>query len=113
MVRVEQLVGEEMCPRYQRAVEILGKRWTGLIIRVLLPGPRRFSEITGTIDGLSDRLLSQRLKELESCGIVARRVYPDIPVRIEYKLTRKGRELQEMVVAIQRWADCWETKPLG
>src|SRR4030065_555627 len=55
MVRVEQLVGEEMCPRYQRAVEILGKRWTGLIIRVLLPGPRRFSEITGTIGGRERR----------------------------------------------------------
>src|SRR3990172_6172288 len=99
---------DEMCPRYQRAVEILGKRWTGLIIRVLMPRPRRFSEFTETIQGLSDRLLSERLKELESCGIVGRHVYPDTPVRIEYRLTDKGLELQQVVEAIQSWADCWD-----
>ena len=103
-----ELLGDEMCPRYQRAVEILGKRWTALIIRVLLPRPRRFSEMTFAIDGLSDRLLSERLKELEGCGIVERRVYPETPVRIEYALTDKGRELDEVVGAIQKWADCWE-----
>ena len=102
-----QLFGDEMCPRYQAAVEILGKRWTGLIIRTLLPRPRRFSEMVAFIDGLSDRLLSERLKELERCGILERRVYPDTPVRIEYVLTQKGSELEQVVVAIQRWADCW------
>ncbi len=102
------LLAEEMCPRYQRAVEILGKRWTALIIRVLLPRPRRFSEMTVAIDGLSDRLLSERLKELEGCGIVQRRVYPETPVRIEYALTDKGLEMQQVVDAIQHWADCWE-----
>jgi DNA-binding HxlR family transcriptional regulator len=101
-------IGEEMCPRYQRAVEILGKRWTALIVRTLLPRPRRFSDITATISGLSDRLLSERLKELDSCGIVERRVYPDTPVRIEYVLTGKGRELERVVEAIQHWANCWD-----
>lgn len=105
---MQDFAGDELCPRYQRAIEILGKRWTGLIIRVLLPSPRRFSEMTGIITGLSDRLLSERLKELEACGIVERRVYPETPVRIEYVLTDKGRELDQVVVAIQRWADCWE-----
>ena len=101
-------LGEEMCPRYQRAVEILGKRWTALIVRTLLPRPRRFSDITSTISGLSDRLLSERLKELESCGIVIRQVYAETPVRIEYVLTGKGRELERVVEAIQHWANCWE-----
>ena len=97
-----------MCPRYQRAVEILGKRWTALIVRTLLPRPRRFSDITTIVGGLSDRLLSGRLKELETCGIVERRVFADTPVRIEYVLTGKGRELEQVVEAIQRWADCWD-----
>jgi DNA-binding HxlR family transcriptional regulator len=104
----ERVLSEEMCPRYQRAVEVLGKRWTALIVRVLLPRPRRFSEVVAAIDGLSDRLLSERLKELEGCGILERRVYPDTPVRIEYILTEKGRELEQVVEAIQRWADCWQ-----
>jgi DNA-binding HxlR family transcriptional regulator len=95
-----------MCPRYQRAVEVLGKRWTALIVRTLLPRPRRFSDIT-TIVGVSDRLLSERLKELEACSILERRVFPDTPVRIEYALTIKGRELEQVVEAIQHWADCW------
>ncbi len=102
------LIGDEMCPRYERAVQILGKRWTAMIVRVLLPRPRRFGEIGSTIGGLSDRLLSERLKELESCGIVQRSVFPDTPVRIEYALTDKGHELQHVVVAIQRWANSWE-----
>jgi DNA-binding HxlR family transcriptional regulator len=107
-VVTNQFIGEEMCPRYQRAVEILGKRWTALIVRTLLPRPRRFSDMTTIIVGLSDRLLSERLKELEACSIVQRRVYADTPVRIEYVLTDRGRELEHVVEAIQRWADCWE-----
>jgi len=99
--------GDTMCPRYEAAAQMIAKRWTPLIVRALLPQPRRFTEMTGIIGGLSDRLLSERLKELESCGIVERRVYPETPVRIEYALTDKGRELDQVVVAIQRWADCW------
>jgi|SRR3990172_3711386 len=101
-------LSDDMCPRYERAVQILGKRWTPLIVRVLLPRPRRFRDMTSIIGGLSDRLLSERLKELEACGIVERRVYPDTPVRIEYILTEKGLELEHVVEAIQHWADLWE-----
>jgi DNA-binding HxlR family transcriptional regulator len=104
---------EEMCPRYQRAVAILGKRWTTLIIRVLIPDARRFSAIKESVPGLSDRLLSERLKELESCGIVERLVFAETPVRIEYRLTHKGLELEAVVEAIQRWADCWDTDSGG
>jgi DNA-binding HxlR family transcriptional regulator len=97
---------DEMCPKYEWAVQILGKRWTAMIVRTLLPSPRRFSDMTAII-GVSDRLLSERLKELEAHGLVERRVYPDTPVRIEYALTDKGRELDGVVEAIQHWANRW------
>ena len=96
-----------MCPRYEAAVQVLGKRWTAMIVRTLIPRPRRFSDMTTIIAGLSDRLLSERLKELEGCGIVERRVFAETPVRIEYALTAKGLELDQVVEAIQKWADCW------
>ena len=102
---------DRLCPRYQRAIDIIGKRWTGLILRVLLDGPRRFGQIQAAIGGLSERMLSERLKELEACGIVARHVYPTTPVRIEYSLTDKGRDLQEAIAAIQRWAERWAELP--
>ncbi len=96
------------CPRYEKAVRVLGKRWTPLVVRALLGGPRRFTEIRDYVGSISDRLLSQRLKELEREGIVQKRVVSTTPVRIEYALTDKGKELQQVVEAIQRWADRWE-----
>src|SRR3954462_14327568 len=78
------------CSRYHRAVELVGKRWTGAILLVLLEGPLRFCEITHVVPALSDRLLSERLKELEAEDIVERRVYDGSPVRVEYALTEKG-----------------------
>src|SRR5215211_2656837 len=81
------------CPVFHRAVELIGRRWTGAIVRALLLGTSRFSELTETIPELSDRMLSERLKELEAEGIVARTVIPVTPVRIEYHLTEKGRAL--------------------
>lgn len=98
---------EAVCPRYHRAVELIGRRWSGAIVRVLLEGPRRFSAILEHVPGLTDRLLSERLKELEAEEIVARRVYPETPVRVEYTLTRKGRDLERVVGEIHRWADRW------
>lgn len=106
--------GRCLCPRYQRAADLLGKRWTALIVKALLPGPRRFTQVAAAIPGLSDRLLSQRLKELEAAGIIDRRVYPEVPVRVEYLLTTKGHDLEPVVAELQRWADRWElvTSPI-
>jgi DNA-binding HxlR family transcriptional regulator len=98
---------EHPCPRYARAARVLGKRWTPLVIRALMKGPRRFSEIRDYIGNISDRLLSQRLKELEAEDIVRKKVVSVTPLLVHYELTRKGRELQEVVEAIQRWADKW------
>ena len=95
------------CPRYEHAIQILGKRWTGLLLHALMEGPRRFCELTAIVEGLSDRVLSDRLRELETEGIVSRVVYPQIPVRVEYQLTEKGRALKPVVDAIRIWAECW------
>ncbi len=101
------------CPKYERAARILAKPWTPIVIRSLLGGPRRFSQIREYVGHISDRVLSLRLKELEREGIVERRVIPSSPVRVEYVLTQKGHELQQVVEAVQRWADRWLVGPAG
>ena len=97
----------ECCAYYHRAVELIGKRWTGAIINVLMEGPLRFSEVRQLVPDLSDRLLSERMKELEAEGIVERRVVDDTPVRVEYELTPKGRALEPVVSALKDWACDW------
>ncbi|MGO4107777.1 winged helix-turn-helix transcriptional regulator [Paenibacillus lupini] len=96
-----------MCPKYEAAADILGKKWTGLIIRVMLGGPKRFKEIKEQIPEMSDKMLTDRMKELESQNIIKRTVYPEMPVRIEYELTPKGRELQPVIESIQNWGEHW------
>jgi DNA-binding HxlR family transcriptional regulator len=98
---------EALCPVYHRAVELIGRRWTGAIVRVLLDGAERFSDIGAAIPGLTDRMLSERLKELEMEGIVTRRVLPELPVRIEYHLTEKGRALGSVLDGVAAWAHTW------
>jgi DNA-binding HxlR family transcriptional regulator len=102
---------KHLCKRYEQAIQLLGKRWTGLILDTMLEGPQRFCEMTATVEGLSDRVLSDRLRELESEGVVERIVYPQIPVRVEYRLTEKGRGLRPVVQAIHDWAQTWITLP--
>ena len=102
---------EALCPVYHRAVELIGRRWTGAIVRVLLDGAERFSDIAAAIPGLTDRMLSERLKELETEGIVTRRVLPEMPVRIEYHLTEKGRALGSVLDGVAAWAHAWLVEP--
>jgi DNA-binding HxlR family transcriptional regulator len=93
------------CALYHHAVELIGRRWTGAILLVLVEdGALRFSEIRTLVPDVSDRLLSERLKELETEGIVARRVYDETPVRVEYELTAKGKALQPALVALKQWS---------
>lgn len=99
---------EGLCPKYQRAMALLGKRWTWLVLRVLLDGEARFGDFLARIQGISDPILSERLKELEAQGLVQRRVLPETPVRVEYALTPKGEGLREVLVLLHRWADNWE-----
>ena len=93
-----------VCPRYHYAVELIGRRWTGAILRMLLTDSRRFAELASSIPDLSDRMLAERLRELEQEGIVERTVVPETPVRVEYSLTKKGRGLAVAFDAIAEWA---------
>ena len=98
------------CPQFHEAVELVGKRWTGAILAVMLQGgSMRFSEIAQAVPALSDRLLSERMKELEARGIVERHVHPDSPVRVEYELTEMGRQLAPALAELKGWADRWLT----
>src|ERR1700753_1053303 len=95
------------CPLYHEAVELVGRRWTGAILRVLMDGPLRFSEIAQAIPELSDRLLSERMKELEARGMVQRTVIPGPPLRVQYELSVMGSELEPALTELQDWARRW------
>jgi DNA-binding HxlR family transcriptional regulator len=104
----DQAAGRETCcSAYHQAVELVGKRWTGAILFVLMEGPARFSEVKQLVPDLSDRLLSERMKELEAEGIVTRRVVDEMPVKVEYALTVKGEALEPAVRALKVWARSW------
>lgn len=95
------------CPRFHVAVELIGKRWTGAIVRALIGGPRRFNELLALVPGLSDRLLTERLRELETAGLVVRDVEAGPPVRVSYALTQKGSELEPAIRSLGTWAERW------
>jgi DNA-binding HxlR family transcriptional regulator len=98
------------CPLYHEAVELIGRRWTGAIVAVLLAGgPMRFSEIAHAVPRMSDRLLSERMKELEARGVVERHIDPGPPVKVEYTLTPMGRSLEPALDALRAWAQNWLT----
>jgi DNA-binding HxlR family transcriptional regulator len=106
----------QLCSRFHRASELIGRRWTGAILFVLLESRCRFTTLRSAIPDITDRMLSDRLQELEAEGIVERAVIPDTPVRVEYSLTRKGRALAPAVAAISEWAHKWgavETEAVG
>ena len=96
-----------LCARFHRASELIGRRWTGAIIFVLLKTRCRFATLRDAIPVITDRMLSERLQELELEGIVERTVIPDMPVRVEYALTKKGRALAAAIGAIMEWAHKW------
>ncbi|WP_061577690.1 winged helix-turn-helix transcriptional regulator [Heyndrickxia coagulans] len=98
---------QSLCPRFEKAFQLLGKRWVGVIIRVLSDGPMRFNEMAERIPHISQKVLSERLKELEDQGILVREVYPESPVRIEYRLTEKGEAIKPVLDEVQSWADKW------
>lgn len=96
-----------VCPHFHAAIELIGKRWTGAIVCALTERPLRFGELTKAVPGLSDRLLSQRLRELEEEGLVGRDVEPGSPVRVTYSLTEAGAGLRPAIAELQLWARRW------
>lgn len=95
-----------ICTRFEKAMSLLSQRWTGLIIYQLLSGPQRFCQLESSI-GVSGKVLSERLKDLETEGIVTRSIYPETPVRIEYSLTDKGIAFEPIMRDIENWSQHW------
>src|SRR4051794_34909273 len=100
---------KEVCPHFHAAIELIGKRWTGAIVSALTGGPLRFGELAKAVPGLSDRLLSQRLRELEEAGVVEREVESGTPTRVSYSLTEKGSDLRPAMSELRAWARRWNT----
>jgi DNA-binding HxlR family transcriptional regulator len=98
-----------VCPHFHAAIELIGKRWTGAIVSALGDGPLRFAEVARAVPGLSDRLLSQRLRELEEEGLVEREVEAGTPVRVTYSLTEKGADLGPAISEVKTWARRWSS----
>jgi DNA-binding HxlR family transcriptional regulator len=96
-----------ICEHFRRAAELIGKRWTPQIVRTLLSGVVRYTDLKAGVDRISDHVLSERLKELEACDVVSREVVPSTPVRIEYRLTERGRDLAGVIDELGDWAERW------
>jgi DNA-binding HxlR family transcriptional regulator len=97
----------QLCLQFHKAIELIGRKWTGAIVFLLLKGPSRFTTLRAAIPDLTDRMLSERLQQLEREGILERTVLPETPVRVEYALTKKGRALASTFDAIVDWAHKW------
>jgi DNA-binding HxlR family transcriptional regulator len=100
--------GEAVCPQFHAAIELVGRRWTGAILAALAEGPMRFGELGRAVPGLSDRLLSQRLRELEEADLLERAVEPGSPVRVTYELSPKGADLKPVLAELKAWAQRWD-----
>ena len=98
-----------VCPDFHAAIELVGKRWSGAIVSALTEGPMRFGELAKAVPGLSDRLLSQRLRELEDAGVVEREVEPGTPVKVSYSLSPKGADLGPAMSELRAWARRWKS----
>lgn len=98
----------QLCAQFHKAIELVGRKWTGAIVFLLLKGPSRFTTLREAIPDITDRMLSERLQELEREEIVERKVVPETPVRVEYLLTKKGRALASTCDAIADWAHKWD-----
>lgn len=107
-----EAAGGPVCEHYQRAAEIVGKRWNPQIVQVLLRGSSRYRDVKAAVPGISDHILSDRLKSLEAQGIVRREVATDTPIRISYELTEMGEGLAEAIGALAEWAEQW-ARPRG
>lgn len=100
-------IDDDECRRFQSSVELIGRRWNSAILLAIAQGAHRFSAIVAAVEGLSDRLLAQRLKELEQSGLVVREVIPTTPVQVRYSLTRRGSDLMQSLQPLVSWGQRW------
>lgn len=94
---------KHICTNFHNAIEFIGKRWMGSVIFSLLDGPKRYHEIVSSIPGISDRLLTERLRDLENEGLIVKRVIATSPKKVEYDLTQAGKELEEVIHVVMKW----------
>lgn len=99
------------CARFHHAIELVGRRWTGAVLYALFKGPARYSVLRAAIPEITDRMLSQRLRELEAERLVVRSVVPSTPVQIEYALTKRALELAPCLIDLADWAHRWLPAP--
>ena len=102
-----------VCARFHAAIELLGARWAGAILRALFTGSHRFADIRAAIPGVSDVMLTRRLRDLEDAGLIERRVIPDSPVHVEYYLTEMGRDAGPVLDSVIAWSHRWIPVPPG
>lgn len=102
-------IDDALCRSFLASVELVGKRWSSGILLALARGATRFSEVLAVVDGLSDRLLAQRLKELEASGLLERTVIPTTPVQVRYALTERGEDLLRSLQPLVHWGQRWGT----
>jgi DNA-binding HxlR family transcriptional regulator len=102
-----------VCARYHAAIELLGARWSGAVLQALFTGSHRFADLRAAIPGVSDTMLTRRLRELEDAGLVERRVMPTSPVHVEYDLTQMGSEAGPVLDAVIAWSHRWIPLPDG
>lgn len=98
----------KVCPDFHAAVELVGRRWAGAILWALSERPHYFADLSAAVPGMSDRLLSTRLRELEAEGLVERSVHSGAPARVSYALTEKGRALEPALRELRDWARAWK-----
>jgi len=103
-------INDDECRRFQGTVELVGRRWSSGIMLAVWQGASRFSEIVARVDGLSDRMLAQRAKELEAAGLLAREVIPTTPVQIRYALTERGEDLMRALQPVAEWEQRWRPR---
>jgi DNA-binding HxlR family transcriptional regulator len=103
----------QVCRRYHAAIELIGARWTGAILRALFTDQHRYAQIKAAVPGLSDTMLAERLRTLEADGLIERRVIPTSPVQVEYHLTDKGLDLEPVLDAVISWSHKWIPLPGG
>jgi DNA-binding HxlR family transcriptional regulator len=104
-------IDDDLCRSFQASLELVGKRWSSGILMAVSLGAERFSEITASVDGLSDRMLAQRVKELEAAGLLERNVIATTPVQVRYRLTPRGADLMESLQPITAWGQRWKETP--
>lgn len=103
----------QVCARFHTAIELIGARWSGAVLRAMFTGSHRFAEIRAAIPGLSDVMLTRRLRELEEAGLIQRNVRPTSPVRVEYHLTEMGRDTEPVLNSVIAWSHKWIPIPAG